>query len=158
MLNVNSFMKESVCDGYGVRMVIFFQGCVHNCERCHNPSTHSFEKVREFTPKELFTYIKSLNPYLKAATLSGGDPLCQDLNSLFEFINLLKSEDYDIWLYTGYYFNELSNDMLEVVKKIDYLVDGPYDYHLPESTRMCGSKNQTIYDIKEMLEEGEFVD
>ena len=35
--------SDSVVDGFGVRTVIWTQGCSHNCPFCQNPSTHSFD-------------------------------------------------------------------------------------------------------------------
>lgn len=32
-------VNESVNDGPGLRIVIFFQGCDHHCPGCHNPQT-----------------------------------------------------------------------------------------------------------------------
>ena len=34
---------DSVVDGYGIRTVIWTQGCSHNCPFCQNPGTHDFE-------------------------------------------------------------------------------------------------------------------
>ena len=31
---------DSIVDGEGIRTVIWFQGCLHNCVGCHNPETH----------------------------------------------------------------------------------------------------------------------
>ncbi|WP_265324217.1 4Fe-4S cluster-binding domain-containing protein, partial [Clostridioides difficile] len=31
---------DSIVDGPGLRMVIWTQGCIHNCKECHNPQTH----------------------------------------------------------------------------------------------------------------------
>ena len=40
----NPLQKDSVVDGPGIRMVVWTQGCPHNCLNCHNPETHSFDK------------------------------------------------------------------------------------------------------------------
>ena len=34
---------DSIVDGEGMRIVLWTQGCPHNCIGCHNPSTHSFK-------------------------------------------------------------------------------------------------------------------
>ena len=33
-------IKHSLVNGPGIRYVVFFQGCPHHCEGCHNPETH----------------------------------------------------------------------------------------------------------------------
>ena len=34
---------DSIVDGPGLRMVIWAQGCIHNCYKCHNPQTHKLD-------------------------------------------------------------------------------------------------------------------
>ena len=36
----SDIQTDSILDGEGIRAVIWFQGCLHNCEGCHNPETH----------------------------------------------------------------------------------------------------------------------
>ena len=43
---------DSIVDGPGLRMVIWTQGCKHNCKGCHNPQTHSLTKEYEVDTKE----------------------------------------------------------------------------------------------------------
>lgn len=42
-LRIAGIVKESIVDGPGIRLVVFAQGCKHNCPGCHNPETHSFD-------------------------------------------------------------------------------------------------------------------
>jgi anaerobic ribonucleoside-triphosphate reductase activating protein len=62
----------------------------------------------------------------------------------------------DIWLYTGYTYEELYyKEISRILLYIDVLVDGPYieeqrDITLP----WRGSKNQRVIDVKETLEQG----
>ena len=43
-IKVAGIIKESIVDGPGIRLVVFTQGCVHNCIGCQNPETHSFSE------------------------------------------------------------------------------------------------------------------
>ena len=36
----SEIQPDSILDGSGIRTVIWFQGCLHNCFGCHNPETH----------------------------------------------------------------------------------------------------------------------
>ena len=68
--------RDSVVDGYGVRTVIWTQGCSHNCPFCQNPQTHDFAGGEEVELKEIFEELKTLKDQ-DGITLSGGDPLFQ---------------------------------------------------------------------------------
>ncbi len=51
---------DSIVDGPGLRMVIWTQGCKHNCKGCHNPQTHSLTKGYEVDTKEIINKMASL--------------------------------------------------------------------------------------------------
>ena len=67
----------------------------------------------------------------------------------------------DIWSWSGYTFEELlldSEDKLEMLSKIDILVDGRFE--LSKKNLMLqfrGSSNQRIIDVKKSLAKGEVV-
>lgn len=51
---------DSIVDGPGLRMVIWTQGCMHNCIGCHNPQTHSLCGGYEVDTKDIINTIKDL--------------------------------------------------------------------------------------------------
>ena len=63
--------------------------------------------------------------------------------------------DKDIWLYTGYTFEEiLKSNKSDILPFIDYIVDGTYKEELKDTTlAFRGSSNQIIWENKD----GEFV-
>ena len=67
---------DSIVDGPGLRMVIWTQGCKHNCKGCHNPQTHSLTKGYEVDTKEVIYKMASLK-LQQGITLSGGEPFLQ---------------------------------------------------------------------------------
>ena len=93
-------------------------------------------------------------PYIKGLTLSGGDPLGQnvdDLWVLYDFITWIKKEmpNKDIWLYTGYKYEDLNELQLRVTNECDVVVDGPYIEELRDITlKFRGSSNQRIIENK----------
>ena len=38
-MRIAGVIRESIVDGPGIRFVLFFQGCPHECKGCHNEST-----------------------------------------------------------------------------------------------------------------------
>lgn len=68
--------KEDICNGEGLRVVLWLSGCSHKCNGCQNPQTWDansgipFDKTAK---EELFRELDK--DYISGLTLSGGDPL-----------------------------------------------------------------------------------
>lgn len=75
-LRIAGIVEESIVDGPGIRLVVFTQGCKHNCLGCHNPETHSFNGGKIIDIDSIIEMVKS-NPLLDGITLSGGEPFEQ---------------------------------------------------------------------------------
>mgnify|MGYP001102673871 FL=1 len=67
---------DSILDGSGIRTVIWFQGCLHNCEGCQNPETHDMNSGMVVDIDDIKMKLKNLK-YQSGITLSGGDPFFQ---------------------------------------------------------------------------------
>lgn len=162
-MRIAGFVEESIVDGPGFRIVIFFQGCAHHCYGCHNPETWDFEGGKEVS----FDLIKKIiddNPYADGITLSGGDPLYQ-IDASTEIAEYAKSKGLDVILYTGFLFEEVlemtkANQRLkDLLNNVDTLIDGPFileQRHL--SLKFRGSSNQRIIDVKKSLMENKIVE
>lgn len=147
-LNITS---PDIENGIGCRVTLWIPGCGHNCPGCHNKWTHDYNQGQEFT-QDTFKEICDIldKPYIKGLTISGGDPLMQDDQTLidlcqlvFDIKNLYPTKD--IWLYTGFYKDELKGLQLDILKYIDTLVDGPFELDRRDTTLpFRGSSNQNI--------------
>lgn len=145
-IRVNSInYKGSVCDGPGIRTVLFLQGCSVHCPHCHNPSTWDMNGGYLIEVDQLVNELKSQSA-LKRITISGGEPLMQ-INALEKLIFLLKQEQFEIVLYTSFQKTDVPNSIL---RQIDYLKTGKFEYD-KRTTIMpyIGSKNQTFEKIGE---------
>jgi anaerobic ribonucleoside-triphosphate reductase activating protein len=88
-------------------------------------------------------------------TISGGEPLlqCEGICELLTKIlptEEVTSKKKNIWLYTGYTYEEIRDNPLlnKIIEKIDTLVDGPYIDELRDlSLEFRGSSNQRIIHI-----------
>jgi anaerobic ribonucleoside-triphosphate reductase activating protein len=86
----------------------------------------------------------------------GGEPLSELSDNRKVVIELCKEvkelyPNKNIWLYSGYTIEETQDneDMRDILKYIDYLVDGPYIQELKDnSLKYRGSSNQRIHHIQ----------
>jgi anaerobic ribonucleoside-triphosphate reductase activating protein len=152
-VKVSGIVKESIVDGPGVRYVIFAQGCMHDCEGCHNPQTHDINGGYTMNADEIVHNIISCK-YIDGVTFSGGDPFFQAKE--FEYIaERLKEKNMHIVAYTGFTYEQLINnkDMKDLLEKVDILIDGPFlkdrkTLKLP----FRGSENQRMIEVKKSLQ------
>lgn len=159
-MNYLQIESSSISNGLGWRVVLWVTGCSHHCFNCQNPETWDAKAGKKFTEKEKKLLIELLKPnYIKGLTLSGGDPLFE--NNRDEILNLVKEikaiyPDKDIWLYTGYDFDQIKD--LELLNYIDVLIDGKYiDDQRDITLAFKGSENQKIIDVKKSLQSNEIV-
>ena len=130
--------RGSMCDGPGVRTVIFLQGCNRYCYNCHNPSTWDRNGGTLISEEALRDEIVRCSP-TKRATISGGEPLLQ-AEAVAKLIALLKEGGFDVALYTGFERSDVPDAILE---QLDYLKTGPYvDALRTTVTPYVGSTNQ----------------
>ena len=148
-MRIAQILPHSIMDGPDNRLVVFFQGCGHDCKGCHNPSTRDYDGGTYITPKDLSTVILNhldANPLITGITYSGGEPMDQSNSGLVYLTKFLKDErpDLNFMLYTGYLFKQTEHSY--ITKFMDYVVDGPYiESQRDMSLRFRGSKNQRVY-------------
>lgn len=148
MLSVGGFLPNSLVNGAGIRAVIFFQGCKRNCPGCQNKHLQAdkCENTMYMTPSEIIEMVLESKDMIDGITLSGGDPLYQDINDLIVLCVGLKKHNLNIWLYTGEIFEKIPTTLLNY---IDVVVDGPFVQALHNVTlKYRGSSNQRIIHLK----------
>lgn len=169
MLQNNGFIRlaadlqsDSIVDGPGLRTVIWTQGCSHNCPGCQNPQTHDFNGGGLIDLDLVKEAIDELE-YQTGITFSGGDPMFQPY-ACTDLAAYCKNKGYNIWVYTGFTFEELmkmsENKPIyrEFLNHIDVLVDGKFiEEEKNLNLLFRGSNNQRLIDIPASLEKGEVV-
>lgn len=146
---------DSILDGSGIRTVIWFQGCLHNCKGCQNPETHDMNGGMVVDIDEIKMKLKNLK-YQSGITLSGGDPFFQPEAAL-EIAKFAKSIGLNVWAYTGFTYEALLSDKsrLDLLKYVDVLVDGKF--MIDKKSLNCkfrGSTNQRLINVKKSMEAG----
>jgi len=147
-LRVNSLLKETISDGPGIRYAVYCQGCPHSCEGCHNPQTHNPNDGVIIEIDEILNDITK-NPLLDGITLSGGEPFLQ-VEPLIELCKAVRKLSLNIWIYSGWTFEELQADPAkkQLLELCDVLIDGPF---VQEKRSLVlpwrGSDNQRVIDV-----------
>lgn len=156
-INLIGYNSCSVTDGIGLREVIYVSYCTHSCLGCQNQKywNDSGEKyLIDVIVDKLYT-----NP-LTDITISGGDGLTVQYENTLELCKRLKNKgNKNIWLYTGYTYDdlfEIGKD--EILKYIDILVDGRFDVDKRNVTlKFRGSSNQRLVDVQKSLESNRII-
>jgi anaerobic ribonucleoside-triphosphate reductase activating protein len=179
-MNYLKIEHEDVCNGTGLRVVLWLSGCSHHCYNCQNPQTwdpNSGIPFDESAKQEIFNELSK--DYISGITFSGGDPLHE--NNLDEVLKLVKEirisfPEKTIWLYSGYNFDLLNSKYneykytsfaanadewltrWEIISNVDVLVDGEYiDEQKDLTLKFRGSKNQRVIDVQQTLKQGKVV-
>ena len=118
-LYISGINYESFADGDGIRTVIFFSGCKHNCIGCQSTDTHNFKNGQILSDKMIKNIKEEYEkrPYLSGITLSGGDPM-YSAKSVLNFINQINTKK-TIWCYSGFLYEDiiLDEDMKKFLMK-----------------------------------------
>ena len=151
-MKVMNIIHDSVVDGDGLRTVIFFAGCPHFCEGCHNPASWNIRNGTEMTVDQVVQEVAS-NP-LTDVTLSGGEPFFQALE-VAQVARRLKALGKHIWAYSGYTLEQLQDSedkaKRELLSYCDVLVDGPFILEKRDLTlQFRGSSNQRVIDLNKL--------
>lgn len=153
--------KYDVANGPGIRTTIFVTGCTHKCPNCFNEEYQDFNFGNPWTRKETDEVIEDLKlDEVKGLTVLGGEPFQNEVDLLQVLRNIKKEVQKDIWIFSGYTYEEIlkDQDKKKLLEECDVLVDGRFVEALKDlSLRFRGSSNQRIIDIKKSLEANEVV-
>lgn len=149
-MKVLNIIHDSVVDGEGLRTVVFFAGCPHQCLGCHNPGSWFRSNGTNMSLEEILTEIKS-NP-MNDVTFSGGEPFIQ-AKQIVPLAKKVKELGKNIWIYSGFTYEEIINArdpyQPELLKICDVLVDGRFVLAERDlSLTFKGSRNQRIIQLQ----------
>lgn len=184
-MNYLQITHEDVCNGDGLRVVLWLSGCSHHCYNCQNPQTWNPDSGIPFDESAKQEILNELSKdYISGITFSGGDPLHE--NNLDEVLKLVQEirisfPEKTIWLYSGFTWEELTqynnyhgiiplssylrkdvyelyHKRLEIIKQCDILIDGEYiDEQRDITLKWRGSSNQRCIDTKKSLAQGQII-
>lgn len=134
--------------------IVFFYGCSHACEGCHNPELQEF---RPYNKEKLLEDIKTVSltataPPTDKVVLSGGDPFFPlHFDNTIWLMRHLKMLDFKVCVYTGFDINFVRK---KLVKWFDFIKCGVYNIQLSRPSEktdehfILSSSNQDFYNSK----------
>ena len=157
-MKYSGIIRNDLAAAPGISVTFFTQGCPHRCKGCHNPETWDFDGGKEFTMQTFEEIYEALvaNGVQRNFCVMGGEPLCQE-NSFLTLLVLkevrARFPKLKIYLWTGYYYDELLKSIdvriPQILELVDVLIDGPYIESKRDITlQMRGSSNQSIIDLQ----------
>ncbi len=168
-MNYGNIKKTDIADGPGVRVSLFVSGCTHHCRECFQSETWDFSYGEKFTDVTVQELLDALKPsFIRGLTVLGGEPWEPDnQRALIPFIRKVRDEfpDKDIWMYSGFTYEELRDGSRarcevtdELLSMIDVLVDGEFVLEKKDiSLAFRGSSNQRIIDLRRSEKSGNVV-
>lgn len=154
-MNYAQIITHDIANGPGIRLSLFVSGCSRKCKGCFNKEAWDWGFGFRFTEGTENMLIKELSKTTyQGITILGGEPFePYNRKPVHIFLSEVKEAlpDKDIWIYTGFTYEELIRDpmALNILNLADVLVDGPFIEELKDlSLRFRGSSNQRIIDLK----------
>ena len=163
-MNYLQYYPIDVVNGVGTRCTLFVSGCDHFCKGCHNSSSWNASGGHPFTAEMEDQIIKDLGDpriHRDGLSLSGGDPLFPgNIDGILQLVKRVKAEypDKDIWLWTGYTLETLTESQREIMDYVDVLIDGKFELDKRDlSLAWRGSSNQRVIKLKQGIALDDFV-
>ena len=142
-LNIYKKVSSTKVLGKGNRFGLWLQGCYKKCPNCIAKDSWEIGIGENIDIYELAKEVNELN--VDGITISGGEPILQH-KVLSKFLDLLDTK-LNVILYTGFKFEEIEH--LEIINKIDLLIDGEYIDSLNNNSPLVGSINQRVFVLSE---------
>lgn len=151
LIRLHSIIDKSCINGPGVRSVIWFQGCKHNCPGCFNEVINKESDENMVSIENIVSSLPVKD--IEGVTISGGEPFLQP-ESLLELLKAVKREGLTVIIYTGYIYENLlalgNPFMDEVLTIADVIIDGLYKREIPSNHPWVGSGNQRVISLSEV--------
>lgn len=138
--------------GPGTRAVLWVQGCCFRCPGCIAPEMLAFRGGSP-TPVEVLAEQLIALEGIDGVTFSGGEPFMQAC-ALVTLIDRIKAQrDLSFMSYTGFTLEEIHSrgerDQLDLLSRLDLLVDGRYHREQHTTLMWRGSANQRVHFLSE---------
>lgn len=143
---------DNIVNGYGLRAVIWTQGCLKRCLGCQNPETWDLSAGLLVDVEEVKQRLASFKGQ-SGLTFCGGEPFIQP-EACAHIAKWAKSQlGWNIWSFSGYTYEEIKawgGAAWDFLLTLDALIDGPFILAQRDLTlKFRGSRNQRLLHLKQ---------
>lgn len=138
---------DNIVNGYGLRAVVWTQGCYTHCPGCQNPETWAPGEGALVDVETVKAELASLKGQA-GLTFCGGEPFIQP-EACLEIARFVKRElGWNVWSFTGFTYEKIKEwggVQWEFLCELDALIDGPFILAERDLTlKFRGSRNQRL--------------
>ncbi len=142
---------DSIVNGYGLRAVLWTQGCLTHCKGCQNPETWDLDGGFEVDVDEIKERLRGFKGQA-GITFCGGEPFLHP-DALIEVAKFAHEElGWNVWSFSGYTYEQIEKKggkQWELLKNLDALIDGPFILAQRDlSIKFRGSRNQRLLHLE----------
>ncbi len=142
---------DNIVNGYGLRAVLWTQGCPNHCPGCQNPETWDFEDGMLVDIDEIKSRLREFKGQT-GLTFCGGEPFVQPV-ACREIAEWCRSElGWNVWSFSGFTYDQIKaagGAHWDLLKSLDALIDGPYIQSQRDLTlKFRGSHNQRLLHLQ----------
>lgn len=142
---------DSIVNGYGLRAVLWTQGCYIHCKGCQNQETWDPEGGFLVDVEDVKDELRKFKGQA-GITFCGGEPSVQ-AEACKEIADFCRNElGWNVWSFSGYTYEQLKERggaAWEFVKSLDALIDGPFILEQRDLTlKFRGSRNQRLLHLE----------
>ena len=143
--------RDNIVNGYGLRAVLWTQGCYRHCPGCQNPETWDFNAGFLVDVDEVKERLRAFKGQT-GITFCGGEPFVQP-EACKEIADWCREElGWNIWSFSGFTYEkilEMGEAEIAFLKSLDALIDGPFILAERDLTmKFRGSRNQRLLHLE----------
>lgn len=147
LLRIHQFLPHSRVNGPGIRAVLWVQGCSLGCPGCFNPQTFPFSGGELRPVGELLARLVALQGTIEGLTVSGGEPLQQQVPLLALLQRVRQETALTTLLFSGFTWPEIQRmpAATSLLDCVDVLIAGRYEAGQRLARDLRGSANKTVH-------------
>lgn len=156
-MNYMDIKVNDVAQTDGLAVSLWVSGCEFHCSGCFNTETWSKNNGKPFGANEEGLILNALekNGIKRKFAILGGDPFAPynrcEVNRVMDLVKVC-SYNTEIWVWTGYTYEEILEDFPYALEHVDVLVDGRFEQDKRDlMLKHRGSSNQRVIDVQKSL-------